>query len=66
MKCPKCENNISQFDVSVLYGIRGEQIEILATGEFTINICCGVAIMTEKPKEQAVITTQPQGIILPA
>lgn len=66
MKCPGCGNEVQQHDTYVLYGMRGDKIEILASGEFSIAFCCGVAIMTEKPKEQAVIETQPQSIILPA
>lgn len=65
MKCPKCDNEVQQHPTSVLYGLREGQVEVLAAGEFILAFCCGVAIMTEKPKEQAVIETQPQSILLP-
>lgn len=65
MKCPKCGNEVQQHNTSVLYGLRKDQVEVLATGDFIIAFCCGVAIMTEKPTEQPQIITQPQGIILP-
>lgn len=65
MKCPKCGNEVQQHPASVLYGLRGDQVEVLAEGEFVIAFCCGVAIMTEKPAEQSVIITQPQELIIP-
>lgn len=66
MKCPKCSNEVQQHQASVLYGLKGDQVEVLAAGEFIIAFCCGVAILTEKPKEQPLIETPPQSIILPA
>jgi len=65
MKCPKCGNEVQQHPTSVLYGLRDDQVEVLAAGDFIIAFCCGVAIMTEKPKEQSMIETPPQSIILP-
>lgn len=65
MKCPKCGSEIQQQHAQVLYGLKDNQVEVLAEGEFIIAICCGVAILTEKSKEQSAIETQPQSIILP-
>lgn len=66
MICPKCGNEVQQHPTSVLYGLRDGQVEVLAAGEFYIAFCCGIAVMTEKPKEQSVIETQPQSIIIPS
>lgn len=65
MKCPKCGSEVQQHEASVLYGISGETVEVLASGEFVIAFCCGIAVMAEKPKEQPKIITPPQQIILP-
>lgn len=63
MMCPNCGNEVQQHNTYVLYGLRGDQMEILAEGDFTISFCCGVAVMTEKSKEQPQIITQPQELI---
>ena len=65
MKCPKCGNEVQQHEASVLYGIKDERIEILASGNFILAFCCGVAIMTERHEDKAPIVTPNQGLLIP-
>ena len=50
MKCPKCESEIEERDVSVIYGIRGGISEILAAGNLYIHFCpgCKIAVLSDK------------------
>jgi hypothetical protein len=59
--CPKCGKPLEPKDVSVVYGIRNNQIEILAEGDLRIDFCCGVAILADKPP---LIETPPEKNII--
>lgn len=62
--CPKCGNTVEPKDVSTVFGIRNNQIEILAEGDLRIVFCCGVAILSDKPKEEPLIETPPEKEII--
>jgi len=62
--CPKCGNIVEPKDVTTVYGIRNNQIEILAEGDLRISFCCGVAILADKPKESPLIETPPEKEII--
>ena len=50
MKCIKCESEIAQQDVSIIYGLRGGMSEILAAGDLSIYFCpgCKIAVLSDK------------------
>lgn len=61
MLCPKCNSEITQTDIQVIYGLRGGIAEILAAGDLTVSFCqnCKIAVLSDKiiTKDTTIITT---------
>jgi len=69
MKCPKCNSELTPYNVSTIFGVQGDNVDVLAQGDMQVAFCCGVAVLYERPeepKEESRIITPPQEIILPS
>lgn len=69
MKCPQCNLEGEGTPCNIVYGIKGDSIEILAKGNFDVAICNGVVIIQDiggmVKEESTTIITPPSSLILP-
>ena len=60
MNCPSCQNEMSSFDINMVYGIRGNVVDALVTEPVRLTTCCGVAFISEIPTTAEVIVPSQQ------